>query len=87
MRENYKRRAFERTWILACPIGHAKKVAVAESCEIARVAYLGQIINIGSGRAQKLPKGRSREDRDISMRDWACEKVVVPESCEIAPVV
>ena len=46
-----------------------KKVAVSESREIAWVAYLGQITNIGSGHAQKLDKECSREGRDISVRD------------------
>ena len=40
--------------ILACANGHAKEVAFSESREIARVAYLGQITNIGSGRVRKL---------------------------------
>ena len=40
--------------ILACVNGHANEVADSESREIARVAYLGQITNIGSGCAQKL---------------------------------
>ena len=53
-RENYKRSALGRVGILARVIGRAKKVAVSESCEIARVAYLGQITTIGSDYAQKL---------------------------------
>ena len=57
-----------------CTIVCAKKVAVSESLEIAWVAYLGQITNIGSGRVQKLSKEHSLEGRDISMRDWAHEK-------------
>ena len=40
--------------ILACVNGRANVVAVSESREIVRVAYLGQITSIGSGRAQKL---------------------------------
>ena len=40
--------------ILASTIGRAKEVAVSESREIARVAYLGQIKSIGCGRALKL---------------------------------
>ena len=52
----------------------SKKVAVLESREIAQVAYLGQITNIESGRAQKLSKECSREGREISVRDWAREK-------------
>ena len=51
-----------------------ESVAVSELCEIARVAYLGQITNIGSGRAWKLLKERCREGRDISVHDWAHEK-------------
>ena len=52
--ENCKRCAPERAGILACVIGHGKDVAVSELYEIAWVAYLGQIMNIGSGRARKL---------------------------------
>ena len=40
--------------IFACTIARAKEVVVSELREIARVAYLGQITNIGSGRAGKL---------------------------------
>ena len=36
-------------------------VSVLESREIERVAYLGQIKGIGTGRPQKLQKDRSRE--------------------------
>ena len=67
--ENSKRSTLRRFGILACAIGHAKKVAVSESREIAPVAYLGQITNIGSGRVGKLCKKRSREGRDISVRE------------------
>ena len=41
--------------------------------EIAWVAYLGHITNIGSGHAQKLLKELSRESRDISVRDKLLE--------------
>ena len=44
----------ERAGIIACAIARAKKFAVSESREIARVVYLGQITNIESGRARKL---------------------------------
>ena len=54
--------------ILAC----AKKVAVSESREIACVAYLGQIMNIGSGRARNLIKECSRDCQDIGVRDNGC---------------
>ena len=40
--------------ILASANKRAKEVAVSESPEIARVAYLGEITNIGSGCARKL---------------------------------
>ena len=40
--------------ILACVNGRANVVAVSESFEIALVAYLGQIMSIGCGRAVKL---------------------------------
>ena len=40
--------------ILACVNGHANEVAVSESRQIALVAYLGQIMSIGCGRALKL---------------------------------
>ena len=36
--------------IIACGYGRANEVADSESREIARVAYLGRITNIGSGR-------------------------------------
>ena len=60
--------------ILACAIVRAKKVAVSESREIARVAYLAQITNIGSGRGRKFYKERFREGGDISVRDCARKK-------------
>ena len=40
--------------ILECVNGRANKVAVSESLEIAWVAYFGQIMSIGCGRALKL---------------------------------
>ena len=57
--ENYKRSAPKWAGILACTIAPAKKVVMSESREIARVAYLAQIMVIGSGRARKLWKGLS----------------------------
>ena len=68
-RENFKRSAPRLSRILASKIGCAKKVAVSESREIVRVAYLGQITNIGSGRGGKLEKELSREGRGISVRN------------------
>ena len=47
-REKFKMSTLGRAEVLACAIGRAKKVAVSESCEIAWIAYLGQITNIGS---------------------------------------
>ena len=52
--ENYKWSDPERIGILAYAIGHAKRVAVSESVEITRVAYLGQITNIRSGYTLKV---------------------------------
>ena len=72
--ENYKRSTLEWAGILACTIRHMKKVIVSELREIARVAYLGQITNIGSGRARKLLIERTREARENSVHDWAHEK-------------
>ena len=40
--------------ILACVNARANVVAVSESREIALIAYLGQIMSIGCGRAIKL---------------------------------
>ena len=40
--------------ILACVNGRANEVTVSESRKIAWVAYLGQIMSIGCGRALKL---------------------------------
>ena len=62
------------TGILLCAIGRAKKVAFSESCDVARVAYFGQITNIGCGRGGKLVKELSREGRGISVHDCAREK-------------
>ena len=53
-RANYKKSAPERARILACAISYSKKVTDWESHEIARVAYFGQITNIGNSRARKL---------------------------------
>ena len=58
-RENYKRSAPARVGILACAIGLAKEVIVSESRDIARVADLVHIKNIGSGLARKLKTERS----------------------------
>ena len=52
--KNFKRNTIVRGEILACAIGREKNVAALESCEMARVAYFGQITNIGSGRVRKL---------------------------------
>ena len=49
MHENDKSSTPGRAGILARAMGCAKNVAISESREIARVAYLGQITNIGSG--------------------------------------
>ena len=43
-----------RDGILACVNGCENEIAVLESREIARVAYLGLITSIGSGRALNL---------------------------------
>ena len=51
-----------------------KNVGILESREIARVAYLGQITNIGTGCVQKLLKELSQECRDIGVRDCVREK-------------
>ena len=60
---------------MACAISYSKKVAISKLLEIAWVAYLGRITNIGSGHAQKLLMERSGESRDISVRDKLLEKV------------
>ena len=73
-RENYKRCAPGRTGIIACTTSYSKMVAVSELREIARVAYLGQITNIGSRRVWKLYNERSWEGRDISVHVCAREK-------------
>ena len=52
--ENYKRSAPRKAEILAFEIRRTKKVAVSDSRGIARVAYLGKLMNIGSGGARKL---------------------------------
>ena len=52
--ENYKKSTLGRAGIVACAIARAKKFAVSESHEIARVAYLGQMTIIENGHAQKL---------------------------------
>ena len=59
--------------ILACEIARTKKVTVSESREIIRIAYLGQILIIGSGRMRKLSKEHSLEGRDIGV----CDKLIV----------
>ena len=71
--ENYKRSAPGKVEILACTIALVKKVAVSKSREIARVAYLGQITNIGSCCARKFEKERSQEEQDISVGDKLLE--------------
>ena len=73
-RENYEGIVPERARIIWCAVARAKKVVLLESREIALVASLGQIMNIGSSHARKLQKERSREGRDISMHDKLLEK-------------
>ena len=53
-RENNKRSTPGWDGILACAIGRAEKVAESELPEIARVAYLAQITNIGICHVRKL---------------------------------
>ena len=43
-----------RDGIFVCVNGRADEVSVSESREIGRVAYFGQIKDIGSGRTRKL---------------------------------
>ena len=74
MRENYKFFAPRRVEIIACKIGRAKKVAIYDSQEITKVAYLCQITNIGSDRPRKLLNEGSQEGRDIRVRNLASEK-------------
>ena len=45
-RENYERSDPSRARKIVCAISYSNKVAISESPEIARVAYLGQITNI-----------------------------------------
>ena len=47
--------------ILACVNGRANEVTFSESRKIAWVAYLGQTMSIGCGRALKLGKERTWE--------------------------
>ena len=51
---NYKMSSPGTAGVLACAICYSKKIAVSQSREIGRVAHLGQITNIGSGRGRKL---------------------------------
>ena len=74
MRENYKKSAPWRARILACAIARTKMDAVSESREMALIALIGQIMNIGSGRARKFQMERSRDGLKISMRDKLLEK-------------
>ena len=84
MRENYNRSALGRVGILAFVIRRAKKVAVSESCEIARVDYLGQITNIGSSHVRKLLRSAPGRAGIIACAIGRMKKVVVSESREIA---
>ena len=61
-------------------------VAVSESREITRVAYLCQITNIGSSCGGKLVKECSLEGQDISVRNWDAKKVAFSELRGIALV-
>ena len=72
--ENFERSDPRGAEIFAVVIGRAKNVVLSEPCEIAQVAYFGQITNVGSGRARKLQKDRSRDGWDFSVHDCACEK-------------
>ena len=69
----------------------AKKVQVSELHEIAPVASLGKIKNIGSDNARKFKKECSREQRQINERERVREKgsslriARNPTSCNIRP--
>ena len=52
--ENYRRSALGRAGILASVIARAKKVALLELRKNARVAFLGQIMNIGGRHGRKF---------------------------------
>ena len=85
-RVNYRRSGPRKARILACTINNLKKVAVSESREIARVACLGQITNIGSDRVQNYKRSTSGRARILICAMRYSKKVAVSESHKIARV-
>ena len=73
MRENSKRTALRRNDKLMSTSAHAKVVAVSELPEIAPVASIGQINNIGCDHMSKFKKEGSREQRQNNKRERACK--------------
>ena len=69
--ENSRRRALGCISKLTSVSADAKKVRVSELREIAPIAALGQINNIGSERARKFKKECSREQLQINERKRA----------------
>ena len=65
---------------------HAKKVEVLVLREIAPVASLGQINNIGSDRARKFRKEGCREQRKIMRQTARAKKAAVSKLRESALV-
>ena len=84
VREKYKRSAPGKARILACVINYSKKVAVSKSREITRVAYLGQITNIRSGRAQNYKRSSPGRAGILAGTISYSKKVAVSESRKIA---
>ena len=82
--ENLERSAPRRAGILACAIGHAKIVAVSELREIALVASLCQITNIGSGHARNYKRSAPERFGILACTIGCAKKVAISELREIA---
>ena len=76
VRENSVRTAPESNRKLTRASARAKKVSISKLCEIAAVASLGQINNIGNDRAQKFKKECSWEQWLINVLQQARAKKV-----------
>ena len=81
--ENYEMSAPGKARILACVINYSKKVAVSKSREITRVAYLGQITNIRSGRAQNYKRSSPGRAGILAGTISYSKKVAISELLEI----
>ena len=83
VRENYKMSAPGMTGILVCAIRYLKKVAVSESREITRVAYMLQITNIEAVSHENYKRSAPGRAEILACAIGRMKEAAVSESREI----